>query len=398
VSDLRPLLAPGVALVVVWATALSFGPFADTQVNDFNVYLGYVEAARDGLYPYRDYELEYPPLALGPILLPGLLTTDRGPYEDAFGVLMLLVALVVLWLTARLAGPRARTAAWLVALAPLLTGSIIRARFDLVPVALTLAALLALLRDRVTLCFGLLGAGAMTKLFPALLVPVVAAWLWSAGRQRELARGLVAFLAVVVVVSAPFLGEGYLDAFSFQLERPVQIESTPASVLFALGDSEVTGTTANPDRFKSNGLDGGAANLVAAVFAVALAAVLALVVAGVARRPGDRHALLLGVLAALLAFAGLGKVLSPQFLVWLVPFAALAWVSGERALALLCATAIGVTHAEFPNRYTLLVGEDEATIVVVAIRNGLLLAALSLALARLLATARWRPRASAATP
>jgi hypothetical protein len=398
VSDLRPLLAPAVALVVVWATALSFGPLADSHVNDFNVYLGYVEAVGDGLYPYRDFELEYPPLALGPILLPGLFTTDRGAYEDIFGVLMLLVALVVLWLTARLADPRPRTAAWLVALAPLLTGAIIRARFDLVPVALTLAALLALHRDRVTLCFGLLGAGAMTKLFPALLVPILAAWLWAAGRRREAARGVVAFLAVVIVVSGPFLGEGYLDAFSFQLERPVQIESTPASVLFALGGSEVTGTPANPDRFKSNGLDGGDADLVAGAFAVVLAAILALVVAGVAWRPGDRHALLLGVLAALLAFAGLGKVLSPQFMVWLVPFAALAWVNGERALALLCATAIGLTQVEFPGRYMRLVAEDETTIVVVGIRNGVLLAALSLALARLLAPARWRPRASAATP
>ena len=46
----------------------------------------------------------------------------------------------------------------------------------------------------------------------------------------------------------------------------MQIESTPAVVLSALGDSFVTGTPDRPDRFKSNGLDGGPADAVAALF------------------------------------------------------------------------------------------------------------------------------------
>ena len=55
--------------------------------------------------------------------------------------------------------------------------------------------------------------------------------------------------------------------------------------------------------------------------------------------------------AALLAFVTLGKVFSPQYVIWLAPFAALAWVWGRRAVALLVAAAIVLTHVEFPSRY-----------------------------------------------
>src|SRR5262249_31604504 len=160
-----------------------------------------------------------------------------------------------------LARQRAVAAAWIVALSPLLTGAVVRTHFDLVPVALLLAALLALVRDRSVAGFTLLGAGTMTKLFPALAVPVAAAWVLARGPRagRAVMRGLLAFAAVVVVVSAPFIGGDYLDSFRFQLDRPVQIESTPASVLFALGGSRVTGSATVPDAYRSNGLVGGAA-------------------------------------------------------------------------------------------------------------------------------------------
>ncbi|MDQ3849541.1 MAG: hypothetical protein M3296_02855, partial [Actinomycetota bacterium] len=96
--------------------------------------------------------------------------------------------------------------------------------------------------------------------------------------------------------------------------------------------------------------------------------------------------------AALLAFAALGKVLSPQYVIWLAPFAALAWVWGERAVAVLTAAAIVLTHVEFPSRYFDLINEDRTAIVIVAARNALLLGALTLLAAAL---ARSRPPAAA---
>jgi glycosyl transferase family 87 len=398
----RPLalLAPAVALGVVWGVALFHGPTADVHVTDVNIYRGYADLLSAGREPYSGFAFEYPPLALVPMWLAGQLSTadTYGAYDVSFAIVMLVAAYAVLVLTAALARERAVAAAWIVALAPLVTGAVIRTHFDLVAVALVLGALLALTRGRPTLGFAVLGLGAMTKLFPALLVPVAAAWLVAGGRGQAAARGAAAFVAVVAVISLPFLGSGYVDAYRYQLDRPVQIESTPATVLFALGGSTVTGGPSVPDAYKSNGLVGGAADGVQALFTVLLVAALLLVVALVVRGPPDERTLLLGSLAALLAFSALGKVLSPQFLVWLVPFAALAWVRQERALALLLGAAVLLTQLEFPARYTLLVDESTKVILLVAVRNAVLLVALGLSVARLAESARLRRPAWAPTP
>jgi hypothetical protein len=155
----------------------------------------------------------------------------------------------------------------------------------------------------------------------------------------------------------------------------VQIESTAASVLFALGGSDVTGTNLRPDRFKSNGLDGGHADGVEAAFAFLLVIVLWAIVWLAARRPAARHMVLCGF-AALLAFVTLGKVFSPQYVIWLAPFAALAWVWGQRAVAVLTTAAIVLTHVEFPSRYLDLINAQTDVVVIVAARNVLLLCAL----------------------
>jgi len=292
---------------------------------------------------------------------------------------MLLVGLVVLGLTAALAETGQRgsgaLAAWLIAFSPLLTGALVRTHFDLVPTAILLGALVAMTRGRPVLGLGLLGVGAMTKLFPALAAPVAIAWLLGRGERRTAALGAVAFVAVVAVISLPFFGNGYIDAYRFHIDRPVQIESTPASVLFAIGGSHVTGDPVRPDQYKSNGLAGGSAGAVQAGFVVLELLALAWIVVRAARRPDPRE-LILGVFAALLAFAALGKVLSPQFVIWLVPFAALAWAWGRRVPAALCALAILLTQVEFPSRYFDLVDRHAGVIVLVAVRNGLLLAAL----------------------
>jgi hypothetical protein len=215
-------------------------------------------------------------------------------------------------------------------------------------------------------------------------------WLVARGERRAALRGAAIFAAVVVLVSLPLSGAGYVDSFTFHLERPVQIESTPATVLFALGGSQVTGTNLRPDRFKSNGLDGGHARAVAALFAAALVMTLIVIVALAARRPDVRHLVLTGF-AALLAFVALGKVFSPQYVIWLAPFAALAWVWGRRAVALLCAAAIVLTHVEFPSRYFDLINEKTGVILVVAARNALLLVALGLLVAALRAARPTQP-------
>lgn len=397
-SERVQLACAGAALAVVWLVATSVGPFSDTTVNDLYVYRTYADLLRDGRLPYLDFGFEYPPLAALPLWIGGLWGTDEPTYAAAFSLLMCACAVAGQQLAALLAGPGrpAVVVAWLLVLTPILVGASVRTHFDPLPVALALGGLLALARDRHALGFALLGLGTMTKLFPGLLAVVAFVWLYAGRGEREAAlRAAGVFAAVVLAISLPFAGSGYVDSLAFHVERPVQIESTPATVLFALGGSEVTGTNLRPDRFKSNGLDGGYAPQVERLFALLLVAALAWVVALAARARDARHVVLCGF-AALLAFVALGKVLSPQYVIWLAPFAALAWVWRLRSLALLVTAAIVLTHVEFPSRYFDLINERTDVILVVAARNVLLLVALAVLGARLAATPR--AHASSSSP
>jgi uncharacterized membrane protein len=394
VSEQRQLALAGLALAVVWAVATTVGPFSDTTVNDLYVYRSYADLLAAGQLPYLDFPFEYPPLAALPLWLGGLQGTDAPAYTVTFAVLMGGCAVLGQQLAARLAGAvrDAVVVAWLLAFTPILIGAAVRTHFDALPIAIALGALLAFARERPALGFALLGVGTMTKLFPGLLAVVAFVWLlWGRGERQAGLRGFAIFAAVVVAISLPFAGAGYVDSFRFHLDRPVQIESTPATVLFALGGSDVTGTNLRPDRFKSNGLDGGHADAIERLFSLLLVAALAAIVALAARRPDFRHLVLCGF-AALLAFVTLGKVFSPQYVIWLAPFAALAWVWGRRLVAGLVAGAIVLTQVEFPSRYFDLINQHHDVILVVAARNVLLLAALAALAVDLVRARRYVPQ------
>ncbi len=385
--------APAALLAALWAAALWTGPFADARITDVFVYHFDAQLLASGATPYSTaFAFEYPPLALVPMWAARVLGGDSKGFEVAFGVLMGLAALATLLATTRLGG---RRAAWLLALLPLAAGAMVRTHFDLVPAALTMAGLAVLVLRRSTLALAVLGVGAMVKLFPALVALVALAWLWGRGERAATLRGSAAFAAVVIACSAPFAGAGYVDSYRFHLDRPVQLESTPASVLL-LGPSDVrvTGSATQADRFRSNGVVGADAGAVEAIFAALAIATIALVVA-LAARGGDTDHLLVCAAAAVLAFVALGKVLSPQYLVWLAPFAAVLWARGARAPAALLGLATVLTQIEFPRRYAALVQGDADVQVLVAARNATLLAALGLLIARAAATARSRSPAAA---
>jgi hypothetical protein len=380
-------VAPYAVHAVLWAWLTTHGPFADIRVNDFFVYTTYRDLMAGGALPFRDFGFEYPPLAALPML--------AMPSAFWFGAIMLVSSLVAQFCAARLAGARGELVAWLLVAQPILIGASLRTHFDALAVALLLAGLALVVANRPVLGLAVLGLATMTKLFPAVLVPGVLLWLLTRDRDREARLGALAFVAVVVVIALPFAGHGLVDMARFHLDRPVQIESSPASVLWAIGDSYVTGTNLTPDRFKSNGLAGGPAGVVQALFTV-------LMIGGLlAAIPLARRDLVLSATASVLAFVALGKVLSPQYVIWLAPFAALCWARGERLAGALIAAAVALTQVEFPRHYLDLVTGETWVVVVVALRNAALLAALAAILVsgrRAAAAARSRPRASAGTP
>ncbi len=167
--------------------------WAHGQLVDWPVYRDYGTAIwNHGLVPYRDFPVEYPPGALPVFLVPA----PFGDYAAAFAELMAACGVALVVVTGRIDA----RAGWYVALAPVLVGSLILSRFDLWPALLLAGALLALLDDRHTLGWSLLGAAVAAKLWPLVAVPPALLWSVRQGRRRSPLAGL----AVAAAIFAPF--------------------------------------------------------------------------------------------------------------------------------------------------------------------------------------------------
>jgi uncharacterized membrane protein len=360
-----------VALAVLaagWALTLWVAPWSNERVNDLFVYRTFAEPVLDGGVPYRDVAFEYPPLAAPAIALPGLFGTGEEAFRWAFALWTLAAAAAVVLLCgalARATGGDPRRAMVAAALTPLLLGAMLRTHFDLFPVALLLAGLLLLCRDRPRAGLAVLGLGAMTKAFPLVAVPVALVWLVARGRRGEAWQGALACAAVIVVVAGAALAAspgGAADAVRYHLE----IESSPALVLLGL-DAAGAGEARSVSSYRSDGLLHPASDAVTSVFAAAFVALVALLCVGLGA-PGGRELVIAG-LAACVAFALFGKVLSPQFLIWLIPLGALAFAWRLHALAATAAIAAVLTQIEFPAHYFDVVAREPLAITLVAVRN-----------------------------
>lgn len=373
-------------LALTWLTTFALLPWSDESVGDLGSRSSVAAMVLGGELPYRDFLFEYPPLAAPVIALPGLAGTGGG-YRVGIALLAFAVAVCVLLLVRRLAlrtSGDARLAMAAVAVAPLLLGAVIRLHVDLVPIALVLAALTAILAGRAVPGFALIGVGTLVKAFPLVAAPVALAWLIARGDRRGAARGaaaLVATLAVGAVVWVALSPDGALASVRFQLERPVQLESTPASLLFALGsvDGAEPAVVAS---HRSAGLEHPLADLVGTLLTVLLAAAVC-VLAALAARARSERALVLATLTAVAAFAAFGRVLSPQYLIWVVPLLALGVSWRLWTLASLTALACVLTLAEFPGRYLDLTVADPLAVAIVGARNATLIAAVLVAIVEL---------------
>jgi uncharacterized membrane protein len=233
-------------------------------------------------------------------------------------------------------------AAWFVAVSPLLVGSLIFSRFDLWPALLATGALTALVTSRDRLGWGLLGAAVAAKAWPLVLVPLALVWAW---RRHRLAAAWVgaAVLALAVVPFAIVGPSGLWASVSGQASRPLQVESFGAALLTSFAHPAVI-TSHGSQNIVGHGT-------LAACFGVLQAVAVVGVWLGFLRGPATPQRFLRFAAAAVCAFIVFGKVLSPQYLIWLVPLVPL--VRGRRgaAAAGLLVAALVLTQVWFPSRY-----------------------------------------------
>jgi Glycosyltransferase family 87 len=327
------------------------------RLSDAPIYGDYASHMRAGAVPYRDFPFEYPPAALPVVLLPAYTTWS---YVTSFAVLMGVcgagcIAAAASALRAVGAGAdRIWTGLLAIGVSPLVLGSLFDTRFDLWPTLLAVGALAAIVRERSVMSGLLLGVGFAAKLWPGVLLPIAVARLW---RRRGSASALAVVATFVAVAGACFLPfavlapDGLRSMFADQLDRPLQVESLGAAVLMAaehLGMRPLT-TVASHRALALSGHGAGlAADLSTALEATA---VVAIWIIFARRRNTDGEATLLAAAAAVSALIAFDKVLSPQYLIWLVPFVLLLHGGQGVFASAVLFLALGLTQTWFPWHY-----------------------------------------------
>ena len=214
-----------------------------------------------------------------------------------------------------------------------------------------------------------------------MLVPVALGYVWRRRGRREALACLGVAAAVVVLTFLPFLlvaPEGVAHSIGRQLSRPLQIESLGAALYLAahhlLGIDVEMRSGHGSQNLHAVGT-GVAAVLLSLVQLAALAWIWL-------RRPGTAEELVRWSAAALVAFVALGKVLSPQFLIWLVPVVPL--VAGLRGLraSMLLAGGLVLTQLWFPSRYWDLARELDPLVSGLVLARDVVLVALLIILLR----------------
>ncbi|MGZ8631778.1 MAG: glycosyltransferase 87 family protein [Actinomycetota bacterium] len=260
---------------------------------------------------YRDFEVEYAP---GELIVAQLV--GRSDEDVARGVLALLAfsADVATFLVIRRGWGRDAAQRYLWLGSPLLI--FIYRRADLVTVALAAGAILLARRGRQGTSGLALATAVLTRLWPAVLVPILvidrrarAIWVFTVAASA----GLIAWVA--------FGGLGAVrQVSSFRGATGWELESSVGVVVWALTDQHRFESGAN-----RTGTVPGWAGLLMLLLLLALTTCIWL-----RARRLDSDPAGLAALAAVAGLLVLSPLLSPQYVSWLLPWAAIAGATGRR--------------------------------------------------------------------
>lgn len=291
--------------------------------------------------PYTEVPLEYPPALLPFVLWPAYVTASLQAYCVVFDASMGFCLALATWLVQHALGWDAARRArgwWLSTVALLLHGSIAVQRLDAV-VALALAlALLAWTRGHLARLGAALGAAAALKITPLLLLAVVP-------RARRT-------YATALAVAAAAIGAFYLfgvDALGvfvrYHSARGLHCESVAATVLAIVRAPYAPLAPATVSHGSFN-LDDPTAQVLAHLLGpVALLSFLALGIWTARRARRDAYVPVL--VAGLCVLWLTGKVLSPQYLTWILPFVAALPARGRLDARTCAATALLLSQVYF---------------------------------------------------
>ncbi|HYX48113.1 MAG TPA: glycosyltransferase 87 family protein, partial [Ktedonobacteraceae bacterium] len=291
---------------------------------------------------------EYPALTLVAFSLP--LFAPAQWYQVVFAFSMLIIAIVIYLLLKRYRSTGAAIAfvvylvlgGWATALG----------RFDLIPAGLILGAVLLGIQSRWKWAFALLALATLLKLFPIILVlPFLIAQQmhskekWYAWSRWSSSALFVGICTIVTAISLTLNVANTLFPINYFLNRPIQVESFPATIVWLgskAGDTLQWVFTYQSLNFLSQ------TSHIVSILSTFFLGVGILFTCWLQWR--GKIDLPMACLLTLLIVMVTGKVFSPQYLIWVVPLVAYVGQAHWKWLLSWCSLSI-LTLIIFPFMY-----------------------------------------------
>jgi hypothetical protein len=357
--------------------------------DDVYLYFNYARRTLGGELPFLDFRVEYPPFAMVFFMIPALVCyvfggLDREVYAWLFHTQCFMLEAGTLWLSYKLLRkiyPLARPAIFTPRLIWYTLGGLaislyLLQRFDIAATFLLTLGFYWVYNRKPELAGVALGLGAATKLYPAIALPLIVLYFWRYRRDREFAlRSVFGFALAGIVTCLPFLvlnPGGFLGFLKFHSERGIEIESTFAT-LIALGHYLNLAPAISVIDHNSLGITSQWSSGLATLSSlITVGGLLGLIWLAWHITSPDNHlrvdwliqATAIGVLWFILA----NKVLSPQYLIWMLSFVPF-WKGQKQPLFL---AALVLSFIPFPFLIDWLFLVDWLGMSLLAIRNLLL--------------------------
>jgi len=356
--------------------------------------LSFAKQILNGGIPYRDFNSEYPPLALFMFYLPALIRGSNPAYSLLFAGEMMLFDLASVFFIGDIASiielPVTKTLTTYTVLL-LAVGPIVAVRFDLLPAALILAALWAFIKGKNVLAWLFVALGVTGKIYPIIIAPALGLFLLRNREFKALIKGVAAFSLTMLAGNLPFFlmnPGGFIGIVTYHGERGIQCESTWASVVLIirmLGGPEIKGIFDFGSWNITSPLADGLAKIALPLTALLLLEMYAVYGWILWKQTAttryntngigtDAARFIIGyaTLAVAVFMAG-NKVFSPQFLIWLIPTVPLLKSKWQSVYTLLFIIMGLITQFIFPYKYLEYASFLTPFVLILALRNLLLI-------------------------
>lgn len=312
---------------------LLFNTIYQAQYSSVGVYFDYSSLVLEGSIPYRDFAVEYPSFALFFFILPRLFTANYEVYTVLFQVEVFLFDLLGLYLIYRITRGTGQATWKMLAVytaAFLAIGPIMAQQYDIFPAIMVLLSLYCFWMGRHKASWVILAAATMTKIYPVAIAPIFLLYYLRNRQYRRICWVILVFAVSSLVIVTPFLAaapDGLSSFINYHAERGIQLESTYSAFALVAGKTGLTSIELDFSAGSWN-ITGPLADtlLIMSTYLLLFLLLMSYWLIYSRIKPGESQIINLGTYSLLIVAVTLiaTKILSPQYLIWLIPLIPLA--------------------------------------------------------------------------